>query len=310
MALTIAIAQALVRAHCPSWVVESLEPRHGGDISTVYEVCCSAPEQRIVLKVYPDTFHWKMGKEVFVYSLLDRVERLPTPSILRADDSKAVLPQPYVLMTKLEGAPLSHVVPALSLAQLRDVYDQMGALLARVHDITLDAFGYITTRVIDSHASNEAYMRFQFEKKCAEMDAHGGDASLRRSVEQYVSVHGDLLSLAQTPVLCHDDYHEGNVLVAEDGARWRVTGIIDVENAVAGDPLLDIAKTDYYAIKGDAAKREGFLAGYGPLPEKWADRLQIYKLYHALELWVWFASLGNTAVVRHITEDVRRFSAL
>lgn len=182
--------------------------------------------------------------------------------------------------------------------------------LAKVHDITLDAFGYITTRVIASHATNDAYMRFQFQKKLAEIEAHGGDALLRRTVEEYVSMHGDLLTQAQTPVLCHDDYHEGNVLVAEENARWRVTGIIDVENAVAGDPLLDIAKTDYYAIREHTAKREGFLAGYGRLPVNWRDRVQLYKLYHALELWDWFASLGNKAAVLRITEDIHRFSAV
>ena len=100
----------------------------------------------------------------------------------------------------------------------------MGTLLAKMHEITLDAFGYITTRVIASHATNEAYMRFQFQKKLAELDAHGGDASLRRMVEAYVARHGQRLTHAQTPVLCHDDYHEGNILVAEDEANWRVTG--------------------------------------------------------------------------------------
>jgi hypothetical protein len=76
------------------------------------------------------------------------------------------------------------------------------------------------------------------------------------------------------------------------------------------DPLLDIAKTDYYAIKAHAAKREGFLAGYGRLPVHWHDRVQLYKLYHALELWDWFAALGNTAAVLRITEDLQRFSAV
>ena len=310
MALTIAIAQTIMRKHYPSCVVERFELRHGGGISTIYEMRCSRPDQRVILKVYPDTFHWKMEKEVYVYSLLHRAEGLPTPSILWSDDSKELLPQHYVLMTKLEGQPLSHVAPSLSPLQLRDIYLQMGTLLAKVHDITLDAFGYITTRVVASHATNEAYMRFQFQKKLAELEEHGGDASLRRMVEAYVSMHGDVLTQAQTPVLCHDDYHEGNVLVAEEEARWHVTGIIDVENAVAGDPLLDVAKTDYYAIRENAAKREGFLAGYGRLPERWHDRVQLYKLYHALELWDWFASLGNKATALQLAADIRRFAAV
>jgi hygromycin-B 7''-O-kinase len=309
VALTIAVAQTIMRKHWSSCVVESVEPRHGGGISTVYEMRCSQPDQRVILKVYPDPFHWKMEKEVYVYSLLDRAEGLPPPSILGSDDSQELLPYNYLLMTMLKGQHLSHVAPSLSALQLHDIYFQMGTLLAKVHDITLDAFGYITTRVIASHATNEAYMRFQFLKKLAELEAHGGAASLRRRVEAYVARHGELLTHAQTPVLCHDDYHEGNILVAEEEARWRVTWIIDVENAVAGDPLLDIAKTDYYAIKEHAAKREGFLAGYGRLPVHWHDRVQLYKLYHALELWDWFAALGNNAVVLRLTEDIQRFSA-
>jgi hygromycin-B 7''-O-kinase len=308
--LTRAVAQTIMRKHCSLCVVESVELRHGGGISTVYEIRCAQPDQRVILKVYPDTFHWKMEKEVYVYSLLDQAEGLPTPSILGSDDSKALLPQNYLLMTMLQGQRLSHVAPSLSELQLRDIYFQMGTLLAKVHAITLDAFGYITTRVIASHATNEAYMRFQFQKKLAELDAHGGDVSLRRRVEEYVARYGELLTHAEAPVLCHDDYHEGNVLVAEEGANWRVTGIIDVENAVAGDPLLDIAKTDYYAIKAHAAKREGFLAGYGQLPVHWHKRVQMYKLYHALELWDWFAALGNKAAVLRITEDLQRFSAV
>jgi aminoglycoside phosphotransferase (APT) family kinase protein len=162
VALTRAIAQTIMWKHCPLCVVESVELCHGGGISTVYEIRCAQPDQRVVLKVYPDTFHWKMAKEVYVYSLLDRAKGLPTPSILGSDDSKTLLPQNYLLMTMLQGQRLAHVAPSLSERQLRDIYFQMGTLLAKVHAITLDTFGYITTRVSASHATNEAYMRFQF----------------------------------------------------------------------------------------------------------------------------------------------------
>ena len=253
--------------------------------------------------------HWKMEKELYVYRLLGRTEGLPTPSILWSDNSKELLPQNYVLMTTLQGQLLSHLASSLSARELRDIYFQMGTLLAKVHGVTLEAFGYITIGVIASHPTNEAYMRSQFQKKLVEFDAYGGDPALRRTVEEYVETHNDLLTQARIPVLCHDDYHEGNVLVAEEEGKWRVTGIIDVENAVSADPLLDIAKTDYYAIMANEAKREGFLAGYGRLSMNWRERVQLYKLYHALELWDWFAAVGNKAAVIRLTDDIRRFAA-
>ncbi len=307
--LTMALAQAITRRHCTSRVVEGLELRRGGNISAVYELRCAEPDQPIILKIYPDAFHWKMEKELYVYGLLDQVEGLPTPSILASDNSKELLPQNYVLMTALEGQPLSHVVTSLSAPDLRDIYFQMGTLLAKVHGIPFGVFGYITTGVMASHATNEAYMRFQFQKKLAEFEARGGDAALRRMVAEYVETHSDLLLQAEAPLLCHNDYHEGNILVAEEGSTWRVTGIIDVENALAADPLLDIAKTDYYAIRSDEAKREAFLAGYGRLPPNWHERVRLYTLYHALELWDWFAAVGNTRPLSQLTDDIRRFAA-
>src|SRR4030095_11651200 len=100
--LTAAIAQTIMRRQRPSCVVEGLERLHGGNISTVYEIRCAKPDQPVILKIYPDTFHWKMEKEVYVYQLLGWAAALPTPSILWADNSKELLPQIYGAMTTLE----------------------------------------------------------------------------------------------------------------------------------------------------------------------------------------------------------------
>jgi fructosamine-3-kinase len=78
-----------------------------------------------------------------------------------------------------------------------------------------------------------------------------------------------------------------------------------------GDEIqsLDLAKTQSYSIHGDEAKLSGFLDGYGPLPHDWTDRVRLYRLYHALELWDWFASIGNVSPLPSITEDIRALTA-
>ncbi len=306
--LTNALAQAIVRQKFPACIVEGIELCQGGRISTIYEVHCARPDQDLILKLYPQTFQWKMEKELYVYGLLAQVRDLPIPSILLHDDSKRLAPNNYVLMTRLEGQPLSGVSSELSNEQIRDLYREMGAILARIHQITFDLFGYVTTRVIDPHPTNAAYMRFQFEKKLNEFAGLDGEPPLGRAMAAYVQAHASALADCHTAVLCHNDYHEGNVLVSKEAGRWRVSGIIDVENAVAGDPLFDIAKTDYYSIKGNALKLEGFLQGYGPLPTNWQERIRLYRLYHALELWDWFAYIGNRAVLPGIEADLKRFS--
>ncbi len=59
-----------------------------------------------------------------------------------------------------------------------------------------------------------------------------GDAVARR-----VERDGSLFDNCGSAVLCHDDLHEGNVLVAQRPGGWQVTGVIDVENAIVADPL-------------------------------------------------------------------------
>ena len=85
-------------------------------------------------------------------------------------------------------------------------------------------------------------------------------------MERHVASQEDLLKECVSPVFCHDDFHTANIIVASwsDGL-WRLSGVIDVENAVAGAPLIDVAKTLLYSVGESHVKREGLLTGYGPM---------------------------------------------
>ena len=64
--------------------------------------------------------------------------------------------------------------------------------------------------------------------------------------------------------LRHFDFHTGNVLATRRDGSLHLTGIVDLENAIAGDPLMDLAKTLAYSVRDDETRRAGLLAGYGP----------------------------------------------
>lgn len=84
--------------------------------------------------------------------------------------------------------------------------------------------------------------------------------------------------------------------------------MIDVENAITADPLIDLAKTDYYALGRGEAERAALLTGYGRLPADAAERLELYRLYHALELWDWFRSTGVVEPLNSVAEDIARLA--
>lgn len=82
-----------------------------------------------------------------------------------------------------------------------------------------------------------------------------------------------------------------------------------MENAVAADPLIDLAETDYYALGRGEPERVALLEGYGPVPDDAAERLDLYRLYHAVELWDWFRSIGTTEPLESVAGDIARLAA-
>jgi len=294
--LTPAEARAIVARLGPGMNVVGLSELHGGDISRVYEVKLARQAPSLIIKIYPQVFHWKLAKEVSIYRRLAECPSLPVPRVILQDDSKVVVPLNVLVMTKIDGRVLRPLEPSLRDDELFDLYAQMGRTLRRFHDVRMDGFGYLVADgVMDPHATNEAYMLFQFGKKLKEFRDLGGDVPLSKRMEKYVALRATLLKDCSWPVFCHDDYHTANVIVSKTADdTWRLSGVVDVENAVAGDPLIDVAKTLLYSVGKSQAKRDGFLTGYGSIERRdWEETMSLYRLYHALEWWDWVALVGG-----------------
>jgi hypothetical protein len=51
------------------------------------------------------------------------------------------------------------------------------------------------------------------------------------------------------------------------------------------------------------------MEGYGATPRAWRETLELYSLYHRLELWDWFASHGRQEPLAGLVEDMRAMCA-
>lgn len=310
-ALPSRVAQAIVAGVDPSFRVTAVLPRGGGEVNAVYEVRGDDGSRPLIIKVYPErwgaTDRWrsKLAKEVFVYRLLERHGVRAIPRVLHQEPAGVPdLPSAFAVLTRLGGEPLSAVGDRLGAGHVETVYREMGRLLADVHRIAATRWGYVATGIVDAKPSNTAYMLGQFGTKLARFRELGGDPALAGAIDRHVDRHAELFAGCRRPALCHNDFHGGNVLVAEAGEGWRVTGYLDLENAVAADPLLDLARTDYYALRHDEAGRDAFLGGYGPLPPDAERRLALYRLHHAVEYWNWSAPAAKPALLTGIEADI------
>jgi len=308
LAVTDAQAQAIVDRVASGRCLARIGELLAGGISAVFEIELADGPPAFVLKVYPETLHWKMRKEMRIADLLNGRLSVPTPRILLADDSKSLLTLNFVVMTRLEGQDLLRDEPTPSEAHA--IFAQMGRALREIHAIRLEAFGYIgADGIVTPSASNRTYMLSQFERKVGGFAQLGGRPALAERLKAYVERSVPLLEICTTPSLCHYDFHTGNVLAVRRNGALQLTGIVDLENAIAGDPLMDLAKTLAYSVRDDATKRAGLFAGYGPIDRPdWQATLRLYQFYGAIELWAWWTQVGDRERAESLVPDLEGYA--
>ncbi|KRR21279.1 hypothetical protein CQ14_06415 [Bradyrhizobium lablabi] len=307
--VSISIAQSIVEQVVSDRTVATVSRLYGGEIAAIHEIAFTDPAHRpLVLKVYPDDLRWKMQKEVTVTGLIQGRLSVPAPDILLADDSKRLLPLNFILMTMLDGSRLGQLEEDLTPEQLASAYAQIGRLLREFHHIPMEAFGYIgPTGIWTAHSSNHDYLTHQFPRKLAEFAERGGSAELAQRIAGHVAERAHLFKDCSQAVLCHNDLHAGNLLATIGNEGLRLTGVVDFEGALAGDPLMDVAKALYYL---DEACTHALLDGYGVLDRgHWSETLDVYHLYFVLELWCWMAQIGKKERLDELALELEACSA-
>ncbi|MBA3869053.1 MAG: aminoglycoside phosphotransferase family protein [Anaerolineae bacterium] len=172
--------------------------------------------------------------EQIAYDYLRKADIL-CPQIITVDDSKALVPYDYMIMTKMEGVPLDESWSQLTSIQQQDIATEAGQILARIHMIRLPQFGrlYGTKGVFDNWY---AYIRDTFQDMGQESLANEMiSAALHDRMQSILVAHRRTFESIRAPSLVHWDYHFGNLLQV-DG---KITAVLDLEWALGGDPAHD-----------------------------------------------------------------------
>jgi aminoglycoside phosphotransferase (APT) family kinase protein len=288
--------------------VQSIVGREEGAKADVLLVRCS-DGRCLAIKAFRPAAEDRMAKEVFLYDRIARCEALPVPHVLGVDDSHESFPGSCMVMTALEGERLLDRLTDLADLEVAAIYRQIGAIQLELHRTQFERFGLLATDVLGGYGDNEAFMRARFDFNLAAFIELGGGARLAQAVAEHVDAHAELFARCTEPVLCHNDFHEANLLVTLDGGP-QISGLFDFENALAGDPLLDLSKTHHPARRGSEQTLAALVEGYGGLPAGWRAAFDLYTLHHALELWTWFALGGSAAALPNLEKQMRELVGL
>jgi aminoglycoside phosphotransferase (APT) family kinase protein len=236
------------------------EPIRTGKHNTSYYVRGAGAE--LVLRISPPDdagflFYERgmMAQEPQLHALLRAQTSVPVAEILAFDDSRALVDRDYLLIARLPGLPLSEA--ALTKSQQDRVLEQVGAYLAQMHALVADRYGYLGVhRPMQPQATwSEAFV-VMWNKLLDDVVACGGytpeEADAMRRLLRIYRPHFEHDPPAS---LLHMDVWSQNILVDSGG---RVTGLLDLDRALWGDPEIEFAVLDYCGISEPA-----FWRGYG-----------------------------------------------
>ena len=280
-------ANSLERAilqHCPD--VDGpikFEPITTGKFNTSFFV--SADGQEFVLRIAPPrdavfVFYERdmMRQEPQIHELLLSRTSVPAARILAYDDTLELIDRDFLIMERLPGRPLTEMphVP------YDHVLRQVGKHLAETHALTADRYGYL-----DAHQPMEpqgtwvAGFEIMWNKMIGDIASVGHyDPDERGRMRGLFQQHRELFDRDVPASLLHMDIWHQNILVDETGT---VTGIVDWDRALWGDPEIEFAVLDYCGISEPA-----FWAGYGRERDLSAEARirQVFYLLYELQKYI------------------------
>ena len=245
-ALPLDALRALV---APVGGLESAERLDGGMFATTYRVAL-ADGRRVVVKTAPADApglltHERdlIRTEAAVYALAGDRPDLLMPALLHTDFSRSVVAGDVVVAAHLDGVPWAKACfgsPAEDARAARAQAD-LGVLLGRIGTVTGDAFGYPQQPALQAPTWRAAFTAI-VEALLADAGQGGVPGIPADRVRAALATHAAALDEVTTPRLVHTDLWPGNLFV--DPATGALTGVIDPERALWGDPVLDLVGAD------------------------------------------------------------------
>jgi fructosamine-3-kinase len=203
-----------------------------------------------------------MRQEPLLHKLICSRTTIPIAQIIAVDFSRNHFERDYVLMTALPGVPLSNA-SYLSFEQQQQALYQTGTYLHQLHHLTpsdclgIDGYGYIGSHhPMEPQSTWAEAFRIMWNLLLDDVVASGCyTESDRQWMSNLLDRHIAIFDDRAPPRLLHMDVWSQNILVDPLG---NVTGLIDFDRALWGDPEIEFAVLDYCGIS-----EPSFWQGYG-----------------------------------------------
>jgi aminoglycoside phosphotransferase (APT) family kinase protein len=219
-----------------------------------------------------------MKAEVKALRLVGKHTDVPVAKILCYDTSRRLLESDFFIMEYLPGTGFHKLRHQLSTPQQAEIERSMGRLARQINTLTGTAFGYFA----QPEAAGIPW-RVCFGNMLRGLLLDGWEMGVNlplpyEQLFQRLEASFDALDEVDTPRLVHWDLWEGNLLV--DPQTRQVTGLLDFERALWGDPLMEYI---FHNLEPDSNYIQGYGAALLASPTARRRRL-LYNAYFYLVL--------------------------
>ncbi|MFC1419825.1 phosphotransferase family protein [Streptacidiphilus cavernicola] len=324
--LTVDQVGELVRpALAPSVRVTGAAELGGGGFAAVWKVLLD-DGSAVVLKTSPppdaELLGYERGLLAVEADYFARIARelpdLPVPEVLHHGTDRSRCDGDWMVMSLLPGTPLSELSAGPRDAGVRR---QLGAALARVHALEGPEFGYPGEGRRRAATWRAAYLGI-VDDLLADADRLGWTLPVPATeIARTVAAAADALEPVTRPALVHFDLWDGNVLAAPDASgagsgsaagtgtgagvgsaagALRLSGLVDGERCLYGDPLVDLVSPVLFGAIEDEPDHpllRGYASATGgkPLDHAEVARIRLYRLWLYLVMNVEIPTRGMDA---------------
>jgi hygromycin-B 7''-O-kinase len=210
-------------------------------------------DQRFVIKIYAP-FRESYRREKAALEFARGKLCIETPEILCAGELEG---WSYLVMTRLAGFPAREVWPEIEMRGRIEIVSRLGVALRNLHNhaaplshsaLNLDWHGFI---------ERQAQTCVERQRAC------GANPQWLNSLPAYVDARSKLLPTRYKPVLLHGDVHFGNLLLAEENGRWRISGLFDFGDSLCGFHEYEFVAPGVLMVQGARELQRALLLAYG-----------------------------------------------
>lgn len=199
-----------------------------------------------------------MKQEPKIHKIVHDLTQIPLPRIYVFDENRKFIDRNFLLMEKLEGTALSRAY-WIDFEKRKKILEEVGENLQEVHSIHAKRYGYLGPHHPMSPQSSW-WAAFSVMWRKIIQGVYNCGFYKDKEKDHYIALlekkkgHFDARKHIPSSLL-HMDIWGQNILVNEKGI---ITGIVDWDRALWGDPEIEFAVLDYCGIS-----EPSFWDGYG-----------------------------------------------